>query len=1620
MASDPAGRQPRDHDPTDEPRTGGASPGAAEGGDGARDDGRGEGGNDGRGEGREPGAGAAGAVAQGKVRGKARDETRDDSRGEGREPGAGEADAVAQGKARDDGQGKARDDGQGKARDEARHDSQGEPRDNSRGKAREPGASAADAVGRLRAVLGAVRGDAAGDAGPTPRELAEVLWLAGQLGAEGDGDSDAGPGRPAAPPASTPHGGPPPAAPADVPRGPRPPRPEPPSDGRVPLHLPAPRPGQAAGGDGTPLLAPAPPMLHHPLALQRALRPLKRKVPSPHARVLDEHATADRIARLGAHPDAWLPVLRPAPDRWLRLNLVHDTGPTMPVWRPLVRELHTVLAQSGIFRTITLHPAGPDGRVRQVPDPADGRTVTLVVSDCMGPQWRPGPAGDRWYRTLRRWSARMPVAVVQPLPEHLWHTTALPAEPGLLTPPAAAAPSAALAFAPYDPDAAPPPPSAVPVPVLAPGPSWLAHWAALLGDPGGGRTPGAAAWLPPAPVPPAETARDIAALGPEELVLRFRGTASPEAFRLAGHLSLAVPALPVMRLVQHVLLRDPRPQHLAEIILSGMLTAVPGPPGSYAFRPGVRDLLHRSLPRTARGRTREFLARVGGLIDERAGLAAGDFRAEARRRPSDGGDAAIATVSEETVRRLGADEPGRLVGGRYRLVGQRGQGRRVWRAVDEETGRTVVVHRYPERAAPREGFLREAEVLAGIRDPHLVPVLDYGVDGETPYLVARFVDGVTLTELWQGNGPLPYPVFERLVHHVTAGLRTLHAHGLAWGQRDRAGLLLCPDGTAMISRFALGDRPDRSDADAFRSLLHELGDHAAPHRRLLELLADGRLPEPARTPDRDRLRFTLLGPLRVSRYQEPLELPSPEAQALLCMLLLRHGRPVLHAELVRGLWPTPPPPAEAAARVSGLVAELRRLLGPGVLATPSYGLALHVPDAFIDVIHCEDLLPARGREPEPPARRARIQQALDLFHGDPLDGVPGPAAATARARLRALRLTLCATRAELDIALGDFGRATEDLTALLRDHPDHEEFRRLHARARRGSDAPHASRAARPTIVLEADHLTDTTRDQLGSYLSGLLARGGLAPHQYEMLTRANGHVVLTEPGTDVHSVLAETLPSLRFFVSGLEPRPRVRTTFWDTAWFASDGQQAEPPGLRSALDRIESDAVVIAPPLHEEFTARRPEYAGAFEPLRTGPDASPSAWYHTLDIPHPAAEPARDLVRGPLPLRPTTALPGPVPGRTAIVPATADGRHSLLRPDGRPTHYYEVDLTPRHATRTVSLPAFRHGFFAASVKLSWHVDDPVAFVRSDTADVLTLLLNHLTQVASRLTRRHTVRRVGAAQRAVQDGLRDWPVPGLAVSCSVRLAPRDAPEGPPRPAPPRAPTPADLLKDADAVLLGFDGPLTRLFSRSAARSAALELLSLVTENRDPADALDGRPLTPSPDNTPPPLDVLRAYAHDPRLAPRLRDRLDRLELRAAEHSAQNHNATSLVVALAASRFAQDFAVVTDVSRRAVLRHLQVHSLSGSVRNVHGRSRDTALLMPDPDCLRRALGSFRSAPRNPVVIGSSPAELAAAQALDLPFLAVTDNLPDEDRLRERGCQAAVRLLSDLVDAVSYGR
>ncbi|GAA4382082.1 hypothetical protein GCM10023088_47180 [Actinomadura verrucosospora] len=466
-------------------------------------------------------------------------------------------------------------------------------------------------IDRLRNVLSAV--------GPPPdaRELSEMLWLACHISPS----EEPAPSAPPVPP-------PVPDERADDPGGPGPPEPAPPRPSE-PLTELRPRPGADAEpvGRASEVLVPTAPMLADPLGVQRALRPLKRRVPSRHRVELDEDATAARIA----DTRLWTPVLVPSPERWLGLSLVVDTGPTMRLWRPLARELAETLLRQGAFQDVHLGYLDGNGRVASTPeappqDPgtlldASGRRAVLVLSDCSGPHWWNGRAGQ----AVRRWAQAGPTAILQPLAERLWRRTAAPASPGLAVLPRPGAPNTDLRFAPYDGAAAP----GVPVPVLEIAPRWFGAWARLVS--GSEPQPAAVATLPARPSGAAPVRRERE-LPIAERVRRFLATASPGAAELAAHVAVSVPSLPVMRLIQHRILGGSGPGQLAEVLLSGLLRPADGV--RYAFVPGAREALLDTLPRPEALHTRHVLEAVSAEIERRAGTSAETFRA---LLPADGG-----------------------------------------------------------------------------------------------------------------------------------------------------------------------------------------------------------------------------------------------------------------------------------------------------------------------------------------------------------------------------------------------------------------------------------------------------------------------------------------------------------------------------------------------------------------------------------------------------------------------------------------------------------------------------------------------------------------------------------------------------------------------------------------------------------------------------------------------------------------------------------------------------------------------------------------------------------------------------------------------------------------------
>ncbi|MFC4034421.1 SAV_2336 N-terminal domain-related protein [Streptomyces polygonati] len=458
---------------------------------------------------------------------------------------------------------------------------------------RKPAGGVAD-LGSLLAALGPP------DQPPSPREVAELVWLADHL-----------PSRPVrAAPSSAP-------ATADTAAGEAQDRPAAqvtgPAVGPTRLYVSSETAAPAADGPTGDRLSPirlaGAAALPGTRGLARALRPFKRRTPQRFASVLDEDLTADWIAR----SEQWMPVLRPADGRWLSAVLVLDEySGSAAFWDPIARELHRFLQLSGAFVEVRLRRLRP-GRGELpalVADPGSppldpgtwsgdraGRRITLVLTDLVAPQWRSPELG----RLLRVWAAAGPAAVVQMLPEHLWQRTAFPPASGRFRVAGGARPTTETRWTPYglsgrrrargaDRDR-------IAVPVLELTPEWLSPWANAVAS--GGDFDGAALLVPgpgapPARFPPAERHADPLAV--------FRATASPEVFRLAAYLAAVPLTPPIMRMVQTTMMPGSPPSALAEIVFSGLLERVPGATddprgGGYEFTAGVRKQLRGTIRR---------------------------------------------------------------------------------------------------------------------------------------------------------------------------------------------------------------------------------------------------------------------------------------------------------------------------------------------------------------------------------------------------------------------------------------------------------------------------------------------------------------------------------------------------------------------------------------------------------------------------------------------------------------------------------------------------------------------------------------------------------------------------------------------------------------------------------------------------------------------------------------------------------------------------------------------------------------------------------------------------------------------------------------------------------------
>jgi len=158
----------------------------------------------------------------------------------------------------------------------------------------------------------------------------------------------------------------------------------------------------------------------------------------------------------------------------------------------------------------------------------------------------------------------------------------------------------------------------------------------------------------------------------------------------------------------------------------------------------------------------------------------------------------------------------------YRLVERIGEGAFgiVWRATQPGVDRDVAIKAAHPALVNDPDFIRrfdaEAQPIARIEHPHVVPLYDFWRDPDGAYLVMRFMRGGSLRDLLDRAGPPDRADALLIADQITQALAAAHHQGVVHGDVRPSNVLLDEDGNAYLSDFVIAGDGGAPPRDAHR------------------------------------------------------------------------------------------------------------------------------------------------------------------------------------------------------------------------------------------------------------------------------------------------------------------------------------------------------------------------------------------------------------------------------------------------------------------------------------------------------------------------------------------------------------------------------------------------------------------------------------------------------------------------------------------------------------------------------------------------------------------------------------------------------------------------------------
>jgi serine/threonine-protein kinase len=154
----------------------------------------------------------------------------------------------------------------------------------------------------------------------------------------------------------------------------------------------------------------------------------------------------------------------------------------------------------------------------------------------------------------------------------------------------------------------------------------------------------------------------------------------------------------------------------------------------------------------------------------------------------------------------------------YVVQGQLGTGATSWvyLAQREGSGEQIVIkvmrpgHVKPEAV---DRFMREMQILQQLAHPRIIPILERGEANGALFFTMPFIDGQTLRQRLQAEGPLPVRDALAITRDVTAALGHAHSKGVVHRDVKPENILLAPDGGAYLMDFGFANAPSLTAHD---------------------------------------------------------------------------------------------------------------------------------------------------------------------------------------------------------------------------------------------------------------------------------------------------------------------------------------------------------------------------------------------------------------------------------------------------------------------------------------------------------------------------------------------------------------------------------------------------------------------------------------------------------------------------------------------------------------------------------------------------------------------------------------------------------------------------------------